>query len=642
MLCPTCSQRFGEGTNCPHDGSELVKDPFIGTVIRGRRVQRFIGQGGMGVVYEVVHEDLGRVEALKLLRATVAAVSPDLVRRFKVEAKAVSKLTNPHTVRVYDSGSTPEGHLYLTMEVLDGRSLEQVLKDEKALRPERCADIVYQVCESLAEAHEKEVVHRDIKPGNLMLERDERGRDFVRVLDFGIARVNSASIAQSRAGSVVGSPPYMSPEQCRGNTHIDHRTDLYSVGVVLYEMLTGENPFLGDNLVTVFANHATLAPPPPVSPHGDVPPALADLTMSLLAKDPAQRPQSMTEVMERLRGAGLVHDERSRITAERAALDAERSALAARHAELEARQAALAAQGKRRNAMLAAVVLLVLAAGAVVLLKDNKGAAQEVDAGVVAAVDAAVTPTPVTVVDAAPKPEPVPVVDAAPEPAPDAAVDATRPDAAGPTPEELVSKGRSQADAEEWDQALTTLQQAAEASPEHAGVKAALGEVQAGYAKAQLDAGLKLVRRKKFDEAQELQVALSERAFAEEEARKLAWAIKKYRPRDGEPRPKPRPNPAAGKCPPISDGEFSKLISDGMKNMSRNPKAAVAAFEKARCHRPGATQPHQRLCALHERQKNYAAAIRECQQWAAKTGNTPFRRTIMERIKRIQAKQSGR
>lgn len=253
----------------------------------------------MGVVYGALPS-----AAVKILNARRAALQPDLVRRFEIEAEAVSRLTSPHIAAVLGSGTTEEGHLYIAMELLRGDSLDQILERTPRLTPAASVSIAYQAAHALSEAHDKRIIHRDLKPANLFVEFGPGGTNLIRVLDFGIARINSGSIARSRTGTIAGSPPYMSPEQLRGLADIDGRSDIYSLGVVLYQLLSGNNPFHCEaGVVATLRRHLEFEPPalPP-----NVPRPLADLVREMLAKERQARIASMHQVCARLEAIGLL------------------------------------------------------------------------------------------------------------------------------------------------------------------------------------------------------------------------------------------------------------------------------------------------------------------------------------------------
>ncbi len=334
-MCPECGFRIhGEPSFCPQDGVALVADPMVGRMLGSSRVEELLGLGAMGTVYQGRHIELGRPTAVKLLRAAQARGAPELVQRFKAEARAVSQLESPYTVRLYEFGSTPEGDLYLTMEMLEGRNLQECIDREGPQPAERVAAWAAMAARSLAEAHRKDIVHRDLKPGNLILGRDDRNQEIVRVVDFGIARLQGANL--SHPGMVVGTPGYMAPEQIEGHAAVDGRADIYALGVCLYELLTGHNPFIAAELTRTLARQLRLMPQPPTS-KWHVPDWFSELVMSMLAKKPEGRPQTMEavgEVLER----GLADE---RMEAEHRKLEAAKADLLERRRALHLDQARL-------------------------------------------------------------------------------------------------------------------------------------------------------------------------------------------------------------------------------------------------------------------------------------------------------------
>lgn len=306
-FCPKCDRRFDQSeTTCPDDGSPLLfvpEEDLTGTVIDERfKVQRMLGEGGMGCVYLAFQFSVNREVALKVVRRELAT-SERSIKRFMREAQASSKLRNPNTITVYDFGQTSDGLLFMAMEYLKGRPLDRVVAKEAPLDVKRAIRILGQVCNSLEEAHEEGIVHRDLKPPNLVIEDRAGFTDFVTVLDFGIARMTGDATDEvlTRTGTIVGSPRYMSPEQVKGGP-IDHRSDLYSLAIVAYEMLCGSCPFAGGNTATVMSQHCTEAPTPLTKAHPGlrIPAPLDRFLMACLAKDPAARPQSAAEFKSRL------------------------------------------------------------------------------------------------------------------------------------------------------------------------------------------------------------------------------------------------------------------------------------------------------------------------------------------------------
>jgi len=269
------------------------------TVADGRyEVVRQIGEGGMGAVYLARQVTMDRMVALKIIRAD-AVKSPDAAARFQREMKLTAKIEHANTIRVYDFGEI-EGQLYLTMELLRGRSLGAVLAEAGRLPLDRIVRIAAQMARALQAAHSEGVVHRDLKPDNVMLIEQYGEHDVVKVLDFGIAKsLEDGQVGMTEAGAVVGTPRYLSPEQAKG-TAIDTRSDLYSLGVMLYEMASGRVPFDTPSLTGLLVAHVTEVPAPLTQIMPDANPGLAALVDELLRKDPADRPQSAKAVELRL------------------------------------------------------------------------------------------------------------------------------------------------------------------------------------------------------------------------------------------------------------------------------------------------------------------------------------------------------
>jgi serine/threonine-protein kinase len=309
MECPAChtpnidGARFCAKCGAPLPAQKSEADPLIGAVVGGRfRVTGILGEGGMGRVYSG-EQQMGtsvRKVAIKTLLAEHAR-DPQTVARFMRECGTVSELEHPNTIKVYDFGQTNTGELYIAMELLTGKSLERVLEEEHAVAPERVDKILGQICGSLAEAHEKGIVHRDLKPANIQLLTRAGEEDYVKVLDFGIAKKEESKQDQklTRQGTILGTPPYMSPEQFKG-TELDARSDIYSLGVMAYEMLSGRLPFDADTPWQWATQHMTAQPFPfetiPIA--ANVPAKMKAAVMRALSKDREQRPQSVKEFYE--------------------------------------------------------------------------------------------------------------------------------------------------------------------------------------------------------------------------------------------------------------------------------------------------------------------------------------------------------
>jgi tRNA A-37 threonylcarbamoyl transferase component Bud32 len=284
-------------------------DPLIGVVVAERyRILERLGRGGMGIVYKVEHTRIGKLLAMKLLTGELSR-NPEVVRRFKHEALTCSKLSNPNTVQVFDFGVS-DGLTYLVMELVVGEDLSRTLK-AGPLGFARLARIVVQACNALAEAHQKGIVHRDIKPENLMLIRAKDGTDIAKVLDFGLAKLREGAELNdlTSQGAIVGTPYFMSPEQIRGEL-VDARSDIYSLGGLMYRALTGYFPFNGPTPMAVFSKHLTeqLVPPEVRSPDLGIAPGVSAIVQRALAKDPAERFSRVEELqhalVEELRQSG--------------------------------------------------------------------------------------------------------------------------------------------------------------------------------------------------------------------------------------------------------------------------------------------------------------------------------------------------
>jgi serine/threonine-protein kinase len=290
---------------------------LIGKSIGNYRVESLIGEGGMGAVYLAVHPQIGKRVAVKVLREELAA-DQVVVDRFFHEAKAVNDISHPNVIDIVDFGRVAidaKDVVYLIMEYLDGESLAARLR--RGLQPYQISHVLRQCCAALAASHGAGVVHRDLKPDNIFVCRRAEDDLFVKVLDFGIAKVEKGLGNKTRTGMVLGTPAYMSPEQCAGRGQIDHRSDVYSLGIVMYEMLTGRVPFDAEGFGEVVVQHLTQMPMPP-SAIRPVSPQLESIIMRALEKDPARRFQSMAEFEAALRspdahygGAPLVAAARS-------------------------------------------------------------------------------------------------------------------------------------------------------------------------------------------------------------------------------------------------------------------------------------------------------------------------------------------
>jgi len=309
-FCPHCNTRYpADKTTCYKDGSALFElappDDLVGEVLAEKfKVEKKLGAGGFGAVYLATNLTLGRKDAVKLLKPELAS-DPTTVQRFLQEARLATRLSHHHTVTTYDLYQDKErgGAFVLAMELLDGEDLRTVLKREKRLDWRRAVSIASQVCESLEEAHAQGVVHRDLKPANIMLCKKFGQDDFVKVLDFGIAKAFEGGDEPSltATGGFVGTPAFMSPEHIAGKD-LDGRSDIYSLGVILYELLSGKLPFKAKDTAMLVQMKVTVRPTPlsESCPDSDVPDELKHLVMSMMGMMPDERPASVAQVRQRL------------------------------------------------------------------------------------------------------------------------------------------------------------------------------------------------------------------------------------------------------------------------------------------------------------------------------------------------------
>jgi serine/threonine-protein kinase len=276
-------------------------DRTVGRILGTRyRVLSRLGEGGMGTVYLCEHAVLGRRYAVKVLRPDLAD-DPEIAERFRNEAIAASRIGGDHVVDVVDFGVEEDGALFYVMEALDGRSLGAIVSEEGPLEVDRALGLLGQVCRALAAAHDREVVHRDVKPDNVFVVRRADGAEQAKVIDFGISQVSVDPGGErlTRTGTIIGTPEYMAPEQAAGEP-VDHRADVYALGVLAYEILTGTLPILAHTPVATLVAHQTRAPEPPSHRRPSVPSEVDALILRALAKRPADRPQTMREFAEEI------------------------------------------------------------------------------------------------------------------------------------------------------------------------------------------------------------------------------------------------------------------------------------------------------------------------------------------------------
>ncbi len=296
-VCPQCGKAFDDSTEvCAGDRSQLIliepteSDPMLGRLLDGRyRLIRKIGQGGMGAIYRAVHIENLRICAIKLM-TSLSGGKDDAIARFKREARNSVRIDSVHAVTVYDSGQTDEGLLFLAMEFIDGKPLSRVIAEQRVLPIERVVHITNQIAEALAAAHALPMIHRDLKPDNIMITRKGSDTDFVKVLDFGIAKALAEEGGDNltKTGFVLGTPVYMSPEQLLGET-LDGRSDIYSLAIIVFEMLSGRLPFEGDNPQAVMMKRVMSQPTRLRAVAPTVSEAVENAVMAGLEREPASR-----------------------------------------------------------------------------------------------------------------------------------------------------------------------------------------------------------------------------------------------------------------------------------------------------------------------------------------------------------------
>jgi serine/threonine-protein kinase len=304
--CPKCGVEYPDATTlCPADGVALEKDPdsLVGTTLAGKyRIDARLNEGGMGTVYRGTHVLMDKTVAIKVLRPSLAA-DEKIVARFSREARAASRITHPNAISVTDFGEDESGHVFLVMEFLSGKTLKHVIREEGPLPLARVVDITRQIGDALNAAHTQGVVHRDLKSENIML-LDTMTGDHAIVLDFGIAKINESEgnvdTGLTAPNLVIGTPQYMSPEQCSQDAEIDARSDIYSLGVILFEMLVGHVPFSGDSPTMVMMKHLQEPVPSILEERSDLPASVARVVARAMAKVRDNRYQNVAELIEDL------------------------------------------------------------------------------------------------------------------------------------------------------------------------------------------------------------------------------------------------------------------------------------------------------------------------------------------------------
>jgi len=304
--CPKCSGTFPSNFSvCPQDATPLRQASELGegAILRGKyQILARIGEGGMGVVYKARHMRFEEICALKMVSTHLAA-DEEFLRRFHSEAVMMRRLEHPHALRVHDIDETEDGRPFIVMEYFEGRSLDRLVREEGPLEITRACRIVAQACGALDAAHRLGIVHRDIKPSNILVARTAQGAETAKVFDFGIAKVRDTSelhkgVSLTRTGLLVGTPAYMSPEQAQGarGDSLDGRSDLYSLGIVLFEILIGRLPFQEQTPASLLVAHLQTRPPDPRDFRADLPEPLSEVILRAMEKEPANRFGSAVEM----------------------------------------------------------------------------------------------------------------------------------------------------------------------------------------------------------------------------------------------------------------------------------------------------------------------------------------------------------
>jgi serine/threonine-protein kinase len=281
---------------------------MIGQQFGNYRAISLLGEGGMGAVYLAEHPAIGRRVAVKVLHKNYIR-DENLLTRFLNEARAANAIRHPNIIEILDSGTIADGTPFLVMELLEGESLGARIRRVGALPLKTAVDFCYQTASALGAAHKKGIVHRDLKPDNLFIVADphDAEREWIKVLDFGIAKLQQGSANDSvktRTGTLMGTPIYMSPEQCRGTRTVDHRSDIYSLGIIFFEMMCGQPAFVSEGFGELVNMHLNVAPPAPSSQNPNVSPTLDAIVLKMLSKNPEDRFADMSELQAALKGAG--------------------------------------------------------------------------------------------------------------------------------------------------------------------------------------------------------------------------------------------------------------------------------------------------------------------------------------------------
>ncbi|MFO0758226.1 MAG: protein kinase [Byssovorax sp.] len=311
--CPTCRVQYGNDVSvCPSDGERLLPDEAFegadhdlraGQQVGEYQIEGKLGEGGFGAVYRAVHPLIGKTAAIKVLNRQYSS-SPQMVSRFIAEARAVNQIRNRNIIDIFSFGKLDDGRQYYVMELLDGVTFDRYLRDKGRLRPDEAIPLLRGIARALDAAHAAGIAHRDLKPENIFLVFEDGAVSFPKLLDFGIAKLLGETMSghKTRTGAPMGTPHYMSPEQCRGRD-VDHRTDIYSFGVMTHQVLTGQLPFDAEDVMSLLIKHTSEAAPRVSSVCPDLPAALDAPVLHMLEKEPARRPASLLSAVDALADA---------------------------------------------------------------------------------------------------------------------------------------------------------------------------------------------------------------------------------------------------------------------------------------------------------------------------------------------------
>jgi eukaryotic-like serine/threonine-protein kinase len=331
LQCPRCGRQYSDDVVlCPSDHTPLQadatiadvpRDPLIGRVFEGKyRLDEPLGGGGMGTVYRATHLLIDRPVALKVLSQRFVG-DQTAQQRFRREARAAGRMQHPNAVTVTDFGATSDGYLYIVMELLEGRTLRDLLAHEAPLDPARAVSLMLQACAAVGAAHDAGLIHRDLKPANIFIEQRPNFPAVVKVLDFGVAKFvveehDDDYNTVTQVGALIGTPRYMSPEQCAGTVGLTPAADVYSLGIILYEMLTAVTPFNGETHLAIALKQVSEPPQPPREIVTSIPAAIEQVVLHALAKNPNERPRDANELRRELHATaevlGFEHAESSR------------------------------------------------------------------------------------------------------------------------------------------------------------------------------------------------------------------------------------------------------------------------------------------------------------------------------------------